>query len=483
MSLDYVLWLGTQAAHDTLLEAAEKYHARAKSGDSFSDMFPPLLQVQDGVGVISVSGPMVSGSAGFMRLFGVLGYDDIAQAFVAAVEDKSVKSILASYDTGGGHASGVADLGELIRSVDQVKPVITHTGGDMMSAGYWLGVCGRKVYATSTSEVGSIGVLMVTMERSRALEQAGIKVNVIRAGKFKALANPYEPLTDVAREQLEAKAETLHTIFLNHVGENRGLSGAAVKKKFGEGQTFLGITAKELGMTDGVANFSEAVEIAKLEVGKPADNLRRGLSHRMDGPISDSYTPAQPGYKAMKLKNPTAVHLAMLANGATEAQLTAAGAVVEQETTAPAPAAPVTPPVTVTAAVTTPAPTTDLTTFLQTQNVELHGKVATLTAQVASLTGQAASDKQTQDALLAIVRASVSNMSVALSGQAGSGDALPAAAVLAEHARLSTEFQKKYPTGGVAATAPKEQRSGGDGQGEVDLTFFSQLTKAAPASA
>ena len=249
------LWLGTEAGW-TLYEAAVHEAAEHMArGGSLEDMVPPLLSVQDNVGIVSISGPLVTGDAGFFRLFGVTGYNNVADSLVEAVQNGKVSSIVLAIDSPGGHVNGVQELATLIRNVDKVKPVVAHTGGGMMSAAYWLGVSARRVFASQTAEVLSIGTLMVHMDKSKMLEDQGVKATVIRSGKYKALGNPYEPLSDVAKAEMQAKADTLTGIFLGYVADRRGMTPSAAGQDW-PSRTMLGEDALAAGGIDAAGTMA-----------------------------------------------------------------------------------------------------------------------------------------------------------------------------------------------------------------------------------
>ena len=58
--------------------------------------------------------------------------------------------------------------------------------------------------------------------------------------------------------------------------------------------------------------------------------------------------------------------------------------------------------------------------------------------------------------MLEIVAQSISNMRIAMNGTAFNADGASPAQVLAEHARVSVEFKKKYLVGGVAAVSAEQ---------------------------
>lgn len=449
--VDDHLWLGTEGSYQVLASAMEKAESmQAAAGDSWESQLPPILTVSDGVGTLAIEGPLVSGSAGFWRLFGVLGYEDIANALVEGLSNPDVQSFVLSINSGGGDVSGVQDLADLITQVDKLKPVVTHTSGMMASAAYWLGSSARKLFATQTSESGSIGVLSIHMEKSRMMENNGVKVTVIRAGKYKALANPYEPLTDAAKAEIQAKADQLYTMFLSHVADRRGMSYAVADEKIGQGRTFLGQKAAEVGLVDSVGNYSAAVAYAKSKGKKPAANMRGGLTASVDNSNMSANNPNQIGNTSMPTQY-TAEQLAALAAGVPAEALT--------EVPAQAAAAEVDPPKTEEpkAEPLKAAEAPSLTEFLQTQLADANSKLLAANVELAQLKEKSAEAQATHDGLLAIARDSVGKMSIALGGSASLADGMTAVAVLAEHARVSGIFKDKFKVGGVAATTPEEK--------------------------
>lgn len=260
------IWAGTHDSLDILLDAMASAYAMVEARGTSRDPFelPPLVEVKDGVGIVSLKGPLVSGSAGFMRLFGITGYADFQEALLEAATDKSVKSLMLDVSSPGGAVEGVDEASDMLKQVAALKPVLTYAGGNMLSAGYWLGSGGSRRLASRTSMVGSIGVVVTHIERSRQLEKEGITPTIIRTGKWKALGGPYEPLSDLAKAELEALAQDINQIFEARVATNLNVSQRQVHDKMGQGRQFMGAKAQEIGLVDGIASFQEAFMTAKL---------------------------------------------------------------------------------------------------------------------------------------------------------------------------------------------------------------------------
>jgi signal peptide peptidase SppA len=244
------LWYGTQASHQAAVALEASIGAQLRAGPFDGEEDPNyLLSKVGGTAVISIKGPLLNSDNPMLAFFGVSTYPAIRRAVVAAAKDASIKNILLDVDSGGGSVSGVADTADLIARVDtKVKPVHTFAGGTMASAAYWLGVSGRTRAASQTSEVGSIGVLMVHFDRSKQLDEAGVKATVIRSGKYKAMENPFEPLSEDAKKQLQSIVDAAYQVFGDHVAARLGMTFAEMDRKVGQGRVFFGSQAKEAGL-------------------------------------------------------------------------------------------------------------------------------------------------------------------------------------------------------------------------------------------
>jgi signal peptide peptidase SppA len=264
------IWAGTQESLDCLVQAMAQAHmlvqARARAMPMDSEL-EPLLVVQDGVARLDLRGSLTSGSAGWMRMFGILGYDDIQAAMEEALTSKSVKAIMLNVSSGGGAVEGADETSEAIRRAATIKPVLTYAGGPMASAAYWLGSAGNRRLGSRTSVVGSIGTLVVHMESSEMLKKDGIKATVFRSGKFKGLGNPYEPLSSEAEDQIQGTIDAMNSVFEERVALNLGVTQKTVQTKMGQGRQFIGAQAVEAGLLDGIASYQEATLTAKLLAG------------------------------------------------------------------------------------------------------------------------------------------------------------------------------------------------------------------------
>ena len=450
------IWAGSEANLQTALDAEVRLMAgQGDMKDDEDEDCPRLLSVADGLATITIKGPLVNMDHPMLRFFGMTGYPEIRDALVAAVNDQEVKEILLDIDSGGGQVAGCDDTGNLIRAVHKVKPVTTYSD-TMASAAYWLGCSAGKVYSNKSALVGSIGVIATFKEYSKQNEMEGVTVSIIRAGKYKALANQNEPLSKEGRAQIQALADSAYTVFVEHVAAMRKVDYATCDKKMADGQEFIGQAAADVGLTDGITTFDAVVGgLRKKILASLQKSMDNSPSNRFK--LSGSTLPS--GDSPMAKKALTEADIAALAAGATldavvhvetpALEGTQDGVQAEASTEEVKPEAKQEVEVKAEALVTVDASVQ----FMQNMVKDKDDALLAANVKITKLEEKLADVEAAHQPLLQIAIKSVKNMAVALNGTSLLSEGMAAVQVLAEHQRVTELFQKKFPIGGVAAVS------------------------------
>jgi len=225
-----------------------------------------LLDVQDGVALISINGPIAKRLNFFTRISGGVSTELVAKDIRAAVEDPEIHSIVLSIDSPGGTVDGTEELANLVFAARQRKPVIAFGDGSMFSAAYWIASAGTRVLLSGgTAGAGSIGVVAQHVDYSEAERKQGIQVTEITAGKYKRIASSHAPLTDEGRATIQDQVDHLYSIFVDTVARHRGVSADDVLERMADGRIFIGQRAIDAGLVDGFADKTELVPMLNEE--------------------------------------------------------------------------------------------------------------------------------------------------------------------------------------------------------------------------
>lgn len=196
--------------------------------------------------------------------------EGFGRMFDAAVADDQVKAIIIDVDSPGGVVSGTDELSSKIFAARGRKPIVAHVNPVAASAAYWIGTAADEMVLNPSAEVGSIGVMGVHDDISAALEKAGVKRTLMKAGEFKAEMAPFLPLSEEARKHQQERIDAYHEQFVRAVARNRNVSLATVRENFGKGRMVMASDAVQRGMADKIATLEETLARFGVAATPPA---------------------------------------------------------------------------------------------------------------------------------------------------------------------------------------------------------------------
>ncbi len=209
-----------------------------------------------GVEVIPVSGILVSRSAHLQMCEVMTSYETLRQQLRTAMADPMVERIVLDIDSPGGAAVGAFELAADIRAMTQQKPITGLVNFSAYSGGYLMAAACSEVVVSQTSGIGSIGVIAKHLDRSKMLENAGVKVTTVYAGDHKDDLSPHEPLTEQSMKVLQEIVQESYQMFVGAVADYRGL---AVEKVIA---TQAALYSGQAGITAGLADRMQSPQDA-----------------------------------------------------------------------------------------------------------------------------------------------------------------------------------------------------------------------------
>lgn len=227
------------------------------------------------VAVIPLQGVIVHRADMFSDVSGAASLDKFQARFREAMADPGVGSIIINIDSPGGTVAGVMEMAAEVLAARDTKRIIAVADTLAASAAYWIASAAGEIVVAPSGEVGSIGVIAAHEDLSAALEQQGIKVTLVSAGKYKAEASPLAALGEEARAAIQARVDEFYGAFIAAVAKGRGATPAAVRGGFGEGRVVGAAEAIKTGMADRIGTLDET--LARLLGRKPAGASAQGL--------------------------------------------------------------------------------------------------------------------------------------------------------------------------------------------------------------
>lgn len=211
----------------------------------------PGYDLAGNVAVIPIHGTLVQKTGALRPVCGMTGFDGIRQSFLSAIEDSGVQAIVLDVDSPGGEVAGCFDLVDAIYNARGDKPIHAILSETAYSAAYALASAADRITVPRTGGTGSIGVVCMHVDWSRALSGAGLKVTFIQYGDRKADGRPEIPLSKEAFAAFQEQIDTMGELFVETVARNRDMSTREVREM--EAATYLGSAGVEQGLVDRVA--------------------------------------------------------------------------------------------------------------------------------------------------------------------------------------------------------------------------------------
>jgi signal peptide peptidase SppA len=212
------------AAHNGRMDSAVDAQFKDATGGSPED----LIEVENGVGFLTIRGPLFQRWGIEAWWYGGMSYDVIRGAFDMLVNDATVTRIVLDIDSPGGMVSGCFELAEHIFAARGTKPIDAVANDSAYSAAYAIASACDRIHLPNSGGVGSVGVVATHLDVSRYEDRVGVTYTHIVAGSKKVDGTTHAPLSESARSDIQAEVDRLAEMFVGMVARNRGLAPEAV---------------------------------------------------------------------------------------------------------------------------------------------------------------------------------------------------------------------------------------------------------------
>jgi serine protease SohB len=156
--------------------------------------------------------------------------------------------VLLRLENAGGlvHEHGLA-ASQLARIRERGIPLTVSVDKVAASGGYLMACIADRILAAPFAIVGSIGVLAQVPNFRRMLDERGVTVEQVKAGRYKRTVSMFGEVTDEDRDKLREELEDVHALFQEMVARYRP---ALDLERTATGEYWYGSRALELGLVD-----------------------------------------------------------------------------------------------------------------------------------------------------------------------------------------------------------------------------------------
>lgn len=218
------------------------------SEQTYDESGMTLHVTQDSIGVFHMS-DAISAEGG-------TNPEQIRNILRAAENNPHIKAVVVRVNCPGGTVAASEEIATYIQNFS--KPIVFSVSDMCASGAYMAASQSDYIMAMSTSEVGSIGVLMQTLDISEFLQRHGIKMDAITSAESKDAGAIYRSLTQDEHAKLQKEVAEINDKFINIVARGRNMDRDKVAA-LATGETFAGDKAREYGLIDGLGTYDDAV--------------------------------------------------------------------------------------------------------------------------------------------------------------------------------------------------------------------------------
>ncbi|MDE0460672.1 MAG: S49 family peptidase [Chromatiales bacterium] len=192
--------------------------------------------------------------------------DQVVAGLRAAFEDSDTAGVILRINSPGGspvQAGYISDEIVRLRGLYPETPVYAVVSDMAVSGGYYVAAAADSIYASKSSVVGSIGVLVDGFGFVDAMTRLGVERRLVTAGEHKGLLDPFSPARDEDVAHLRSLLDDVHDEFIEVVKRGRGDRLAADPDIF-SGLMWTGAQGIELGLVDA---FGSSGYVAREVIG------------------------------------------------------------------------------------------------------------------------------------------------------------------------------------------------------------------------
>lgn len=219
----------------------------------------------------------------------IMVVDEVLEKIQTAKYDNNIKGVLLKVNSPGGAVAPSIELAYAIKELKESKPVIAYASGVMASGSYYASIWANQIIANPGSMIGSIGVIMQSVDASELMSKIGVKTQTVKIGKYKESGTPTRQWTNDERAELEKVTQDTYSMFVSDVANARKL-----KKEdhtiYADAHIFTSAQAKKVGLVDQVGTITTAKNalIVLTKVEKPIWSKENKMDKFMQNMLSNT---------------------------------------------------------------------------------------------------------------------------------------------------------------------------------------------------
>lgn len=265
--------IGYRDQYDAGLKEAGGPKARRVALLDYAALAPrPEIKDQP-VALIVAEGPILRGAPDGSPFGGEasIGADELSGWIKEAAAEKEIEAIVLRVNSPGGSAIASETIRRAVQQAQaKGKRVVVSMGEVAASGGYWISMDADKIVAEGGTLTGSIGVYGGKFVSEKLWADLEINVDEVKGAPQANMWSPVSAFSPGEAATMNTLIDEIYTAFTDNVAAGRNLPLETVQA-IARGRVWTGAQAKERGLVDEIGGLRTALDLAKVEIGRPAD--------------------------------------------------------------------------------------------------------------------------------------------------------------------------------------------------------------------
>ena len=178
------------------------------------------------------------------------------------LNDESINAVVLRVNSPGGSVMISDELLSQMKLSKKEKPIVVSMGNYAASGGYYISCAADKIFASSNTITGSIGVFGLFFTAEELLtKKMKLKFDNVKTNKFANMGELNKSLSNEEKRFLQMSVTQTYNDFIQHVANARNMSKNEVDS-IGQGRVWTGLRAKKIGLVDEIGGLNEAIQSA-----------------------------------------------------------------------------------------------------------------------------------------------------------------------------------------------------------------------------
>ncbi|HEY7727669.1 MAG TPA: signal peptide peptidase SppA [Candidatus Eisenbacteria bacterium] len=188
--------------------------------------------------------------------------DPVVEQLERMRRDSGIRAVVVRLDSPGGGVAASQEIYEAVRKIhEDGKPVIASMGGVAASGALYVACAADSIVANPGTLTGSIGVILSFPNTEALFRKVGIKLEVIKTGKFKDVGSMWRTMTPEEQKLLEDVLNNVYDQFIDAIADGRDLDREDILP-YADGRIFSGDQAQSYGFVDRLGDLNDAIQLA-----------------------------------------------------------------------------------------------------------------------------------------------------------------------------------------------------------------------------